>query len=119
MTAVVSEPFQKPRKSVLPEWGKLLKVWNTDSLITRVLIMSVPSDTSDCSRPTVRVLRWKAELLATERILLVIAAFLAINAASSGMPASSACKCSINLMSICGMAGRRAISNRLRMSWSG
>jgi hypothetical protein len=57
-TAAVSELFQKARRSALPELGKLLKVWKTDSLITSVLIMSVPSVASDCSRPTLRPDRW-------------------------------------------------------------
>ncbi len=57
ITAAASEFFQNARRSVLPEWGKLLKVWKTESLMTRVLIMSVPSDTSDCSRLAVRLPR--------------------------------------------------------------
>ena len=56
-TAAVSEFFQNARRSVAPEFGKLLKVWNTESLITSVLIMSVPKDTIDCSRFTWRPAR--------------------------------------------------------------
>ena len=58
MTAAPSECFQNPRRSVLLEFEKLLNIWNTDSLITSVLTMSVPMAASDCSSPTLAPLRW-------------------------------------------------------------